>query len=225
MWQNHFYVNNKDTIELSVYFWIDFTQHNKFLKFLFAFWTRFCQWTLRQKQASGVFYKKIYSWKFRKIQKKVPVPKSLFLIKLLRSALLKKRLWHSRLLVNFAKFLRPAIILNPSDGCFCIKINLVYSKHISKIKSWLFESWLKLNSPKYFVCTLSFLLFGLFSTSFSRMNQYSSIPVGCIFSESLMQIVCWQGHSRSLSYTPFNTLKRKKISPFCRLIFAQSWSR
>ena len=41
-WQNHFNVNNKDTIELSVYFWIDFTQHNRFLKFSFATWARFC---------------------------------------------------------------------------------------------------------------------------------------------------------------------------------------
>ena len=50
--------------------------------------------------------KKGCSVKFRKIHRKTPVPESLFIIKLQPATLLKKKLWHRRFPVNFAKFLR-----------------------------------------------------------------------------------------------------------------------
>ena len=49
-------------------------------------------------------------WKFHKIHRKAPVLDSLFLIK----TLLKKRLWHRCIPVNFAKFLRTTSFQNTS---------------------------------------------------------------------------------------------------------------
>ena len=64
--------------------------------------------TIFKKQSPEVFCKKRFSEKFCKIHRKAPVPESFFnKVDGMRAAtLLKRRLWHRCLPVNFAKFLR-----------------------------------------------------------------------------------------------------------------------
>ena len=61
-----------------------------------------------QKQPPEVFCERRCSWKFRKIDRKTPAPESLLskVAGLRHANLLKKRLAHRCLPVNFAKFLR-----------------------------------------------------------------------------------------------------------------------
>ena len=67
------------------------------------------QKTKQQKKRKEKKNKKMYSYKFRKIHRKTPVPESLFnKVAGLRPCrpLLKKRFWHRCFPVDFAKFLR-----------------------------------------------------------------------------------------------------------------------
>ena len=80
------------------------TNLSKFEKFL-----KLLRWTSYQaskKQPPEKFYEKKYSWKFRKIYSKTPVPEP--------ATLLKKRLWYRCFPVNFVKFLRTSFLQNTS---------------------------------------------------------------------------------------------------------------
>ena len=67
-----------------------------------------------QKQPSEVFYKERCSYKFRKIQRKTPVPRLFFnkVAGLRPVTLLKKRPWHRCFPVNFTKFPRIPFLQN-----------------------------------------------------------------------------------------------------------------
>ena len=70
----------------------------------------------------GVLYKKVFL-KISQNSKETLVPKSCFLIKLKAkkpATLFKKRLWHRRFQVHFAKFLTSVFFYRTPPGtCFC----------------------------------------------------------------------------------------------------------
>ena len=63
-----------------------------------------------------VFFKKRCSWKFHKIDRKTPVPETLFnkVAGLRPATLLKKSLWHRCFPVNFEQFLKTPSLQNKS---------------------------------------------------------------------------------------------------------------
>ena len=67
-----------------------------------------------------VFFKKRCSQKFHKIDRKTPVPETLFnkVAGLRPATLLKKSLWHRCFPVNFVKFLRNLFQRASPDDCF-----------------------------------------------------------------------------------------------------------
>ena len=73
-----------------------------------------------KKQRPEVFCRNRFSYKFRKIHRKTPVPESLFnKVAVLRPAtLLKKRLWYRCFPVNFVKFLRTRFYRTRLGDCF-----------------------------------------------------------------------------------------------------------
>ena len=80
-----------------------------------------------QKQSLKVFYKKSYSEKFLKINRKETCTNVSFLIKLL-----KKRLWNRCFLMNFEKFLRTPFSQNTSR-----RLLLIFMK--TKVDSLYFQ--------------------------------------------------------------------------------------
>ena len=83
-----------------------------------------------QKQPPEMCYAKRCSQKFHKIQRKTPVPESLFLsfnkVAGLRPAsLLKKRLWHMCFPVNFVKFLRIPFFIEHIQWLLLICVQLL----------------------------------------------------------------------------------------------------
>ena len=70
-----------------------------------------------QKQPPEAFCKKMCSWKFRKINRKTPVPEAFFnkAAGLRPVTLLKKRFWYRCFPVNFVKFPRTPFLENTSE--------------------------------------------------------------------------------------------------------------
>ena len=106
-----------------------------------------------QKQPPEVFCERRCSWKFRKIHRKTPAPESLLskVAGLRHANLLKKRLAHRCLPVNFAKFLRipfyrtPLLAASVNNGDS--KILLIENEEIinqnikvAKVFNFYFES-------------------------------------------------------------------------------------
>ena len=79
----------------------------------------------------------ICSYKFRKIHRKTLVSFFNKVTGLRPVTLLKKRLWHRCLPVNFTKFLRTVFFTsqNTSVSCFCKCLKIQFSSHIARCSS------------------------------------------------------------------------------------------
>ena len=86
------------------------------------------------------------SRKFRKIHRKTPVPESLFqkIASLRLATLLKKRLWHRRFSLSFAKFSRTSCLKNTSGGCFCLNFRKILRGVLEPCQTSKIECFLRI---------------------------------------------------------------------------------
>ena len=117
-----------------------------------------------QKQSPRGALQKRRSQKFRKIDRKTPVPESPFLIKLQAQAcnfILKKRLWHRCFPVNFAKFLRTPFLQNTSGRLLLPTISHTF---LALSTQWVSSSpsrkWRRGASPRFHLIVYC-LVFGV----------------------------------------------------------------
>ena len=94
-----------------------------------------------QKQSPESVLRKRCSYKFLKIHRKAPLPKSLFdkVAGLRLAFLLKKRFWHRCFPMNFAKYLGTLFLQKTSSSCFLDMFLFELSSVISKVSIADFE--------------------------------------------------------------------------------------